>query len=251
MVDKYFNRLDGRRAWRIERLFQIDGYKNFFCFYLRRLYYRFSPVLNKLNFDKYDWNETPVKIQDNTLYEGFFQSELFFIDSAALIKSHFSIKHQYTGQFIAKFGELYRDKTIIAVHIRQTDYKNLQHKLLGSEDITLPVRYYKKVIDKYAGKNVHFIFISDDVDFVTHNFSDVPNKTVAAGTEIIDIQHLINADICVISNSSYGRWGAWLNAKKNKTVYCPKYYMGYHLKKEIPVNIYPPDWIQVDYDHYL
>lgn len=248
-VDKYFKNLDGRKKNFIGSLFLIDGYKNLFSFYLRKFYYKNSSTLKNLAIDKYAWNETPVRIQDNTLYQGFFQSELFFNDAKTSVKNNFSIKNKYTEQFNNKFGGLYRNKTIVTIHIRQTDYKNLKHTLLGSEDITLPVSYYKKVIEAYVGKNVHFIFISDDVGFVTDNFSDIPNKSISGDTEIIDLQHLINADVCVISNSSYGWWGAWLNSKKDKIVYCPKYYMGYHLKKEIPDNIYPADWIQVDYDY--
>jgi hypothetical protein len=248
-VDKYFKPLDSRKKNIIGSLFLIDGYKNLFSFYLRKFYYNNSPILKNLAIDKYAWNETPVSIRDWTLYQGFFQSEQFFYDAKDLIKANFIIKENFTEEFNRKFGELYRGQTIIAVHIRQTDYKNLQHTQLGSEDITLPIRYYKKIIAGYNGKNVHFIFVSDDVTFVTDNFSDIPNKTISGDTEIIDLQHLMNADVCVISNSSYGWWGAWLNSKKDKIVYCPKYYMGYHLKKEIPDNIYPADWIQVDYDY--
>jgi hypothetical protein len=62
----------------------------------------------------------------------------------------------------------------------------------------------------------------------------------------MDFQHLLNADVCIISNSTFSWWGAWLNNKPTKVIYAPKYFMGWRIKKEIPDHIYPIDWTLID-----
>src|SRR6185437_1262468 len=238
-VDKYFERLDAQSQNIITNLFAIKGYKNIFSFYLRRIYYDYSRWFYNLFFDNYEWDNQSAEIQNRTLYLGYFQSELFFKPFNELIKNKFVLKNKYIEEFRAKYHKFYQDKTTITIHIRQTDYKNLQHLNLGAADLTLPVNYYQKVISIYDQEDINFIFISDDVAFVEDNFKHIKNKIIPAGTEIMDFQHLLNSDICILSNSTFSWWGAWLNKKKNKVVYCPRYYMGYHLKKEFPDHIYP------------
>ena len=57
-------------------------------------------------------------------------------------------------------------------------------------------------------------------------------------SEIVDFQLLMNADICVISNSTFAWWGAYLNRKVHKMVMAPKYFLGFHDGKEFPNGIY-------------
>jgi hypothetical protein len=114
--------------------------------------------------------------------------------------------------------------------------------------LTLPLSYYQNTLTALKRKNLHYIFISDDIAFIEENFADIEPKTISKESEIYDFQHLLNSNICVISNSTFSWWGAWLNTRSDKIIYCPKYYLGYHLKKQIPENIYPQEWRQIEFD---
>lgn len=249
VADKYFAGVTGKSHPAVARLFRIRGFKNIFSFHLRRLYYKYPVLIRKLPVVAYDYlsayNE--ITLQNNVLYEGFFQSELFFKDIENLIRKKFTLKKKVTDQFRNKYSGLYQNNPVVTVHIRRTDYQNLPHLNLGGDDLTLPLEYYKKAMSKFADKNAHFIFVSDDAAFVDENFKEIKNKTISTDTEIMDFQHLLNADGCIISNSTFSWWGAWLNAKPGKIIYAPKYFMGWRIRKETPADIFPHDWILVDF----
>ncbi len=249
IAGKYFKNLTPKGSTFIINLFGITGFKNFFSFYLCRFYYDYVAKLYKLSTEKYDFNVplTAITLRDSVLYEGYFQSQLFFKSAENSIRNKFTLKKKITEQFRLKYGLLYQNNSIVTVHIRRTDYQDLRHLNLGGDDLSLPLKYYKKAIANYDGQNIHFVFISDELDFVKQHFEEISNKTIAAETEIMDFQHLLNADGCIISNSTFSWWGAWLNNKPDKIIYAPKYFMGWRIKKETPWEIYPKEWIQIDF----
>ncbi|MES2377392.1 MAG: alpha-1,2-fucosyltransferase [Bacteroidota bacterium] len=245
---KYFNNLN-KTASPVEGLFRIKGFKNIFSFHLRRLYYRLALHLFKLTTVVYDGLILPAEIkpENNTMYQGFFQSELFFAPFKNEIRNNLTLKSKFINEFKLRYGKLYQNNQIVTVHIRRTDYLHLGHLNLGGNDLSLPIGYYKKAIENFSGQNVTFVFISDDVPFVEENFKHVTSKIISTDTEIMDFQHLINADACIISNSTFSWWGAWLNNKPNKKVFAPKYAMGWRIKQDYPKNMYPTDWEIVDF----
>ncbi|SHN24128.1 alpha-1,2-fucosyltransferase [Mucilaginibacter sp. OK098] len=248
-VERYFNNIVARPNKALTQLFKIKGFKNIFSFHLRRAYYKYLAKVNKLAVYEYDYNGTAAEItlQNNILYFGFYQSESFFDSIKETIKNGFTIKNVFIEAFNLKYSSLYQHKKIVTVHIRRTDYQSLEHLNLGAGDLSLPKAYYEKALAKFEGQNVHFVFISDDRDFVNQNFKEVNNKTISADSEIMDFQHLLNADACIISNSTFSWWGAWLNNKPGKTIYAPRYFLGWRIKLETPREIYPGNWTLIDF----
>jgi hypothetical protein len=227
-----------------------EGGKDKLSFHLRRNVAKFLSYFYKLKTKAYEFdsNEADVEFEDKSLYIGYFQSLLFMSPYENPIRRNLVLKKKISDEFDKHYRSLYQQKTVVTIHIRRTDYKVLGHLNLGSDDLSLPLKYYQNAISSLKDANLHYIFISDDIGFVEDNFASVEPKIISKESDIFDFQHLVNADICIISNSTFSWWGAWLNAKKNKIVYCPKYYLGHHLKKQIPQNIYPKEWRQIDFD---
>jgi len=257
VVDKYFAGIKGKSGINslatrgVSRVFRIKGFKNIFSFYLRRFFYRGFALVTGFPLMEYDYQARveETSVQDNCIYHGYFQSEKFFKAFEGLIRERFVLKDLYINRFQQKFGGFYKENRVVTIHIRRTDYQNLGHLELGSKDLSLPLNYYKNAISKFDGQNVQFVFISDDRNFVVENFKEIPNKTISEDDEITDFQHLLNADACIISNSTFSWWGAWLNEKRGKLIYAPRYFMGWRVKEETPAGIYPDDWNLIDFSY--
>jgi hypothetical protein len=185
-------------------------------------------------------------IVDNALYEGFFQSDNY-LPPEDLLKKYFKIKPKFIRKFERKYINIFNDFKTVVVHIRRTDYLDLGSDEFGGHDLSLPFSYYQGCLDGIKNIEKHKIFfISDEIDFVKKNIEHKGNYFFESNDEIIDLQLLINADILILSNSSFSWWGAYLNCKKDKIVFAPKYWLGYKVKKEYPTGINVESWIQIE-----
>jgi hypothetical protein len=217
-----------------DKIFSINGYKNIFRIHAKKAFYQ---ALNKLAFGKRiveassteGAQATLSQLKNYHLYKGFFQSENYFSDYKIEIRALFRIKAEHITAFEQINNKLDRSQKKAVIHIRRSDYIDL--------NLTLPVTYYKKAIESIAEENMEYIFISDDPSFVESEFAGIANKYVSTHSEIIDLQFLINADVCILSNSSFSWWGAWLNTKENKRILAPKYWLGFNEKKEYPAGV--------------
>jgi hypothetical protein len=190
-------------------------------------------------------NDTPVnevfkQVKNHHMYKGHFQSESYFKDFKEEIRKLYSIKKQHAAAFEPVIKQFSSSKKKLVIHVRRSDYIGL--------DLSLPVSYYKKAIEMVNDADVIYIFISDDPVFIEAEFAYLPNKYISSHDEITDLQFLIHADICILSNSSFSWWGAWLNSNKNKQVFAPKYWLGFKNEREYPQGIgdyVEFNWVQV------
>ena len=184
--------------------------------------------------------------KNNTLYQGFFQSEKYFESYKKDIQKLFEIRQKYKIQFLKNKKYLF-DKKCIVVHLRRADYLKFGDEKLGGIDITLPTSYYKKCLDMINNiNNYNVIFVSDDIDFAKKEFGFQKNYFFESNDEITDLQILLNANILIIANSTFSWWGAWLNEKKTKIVYAPNYFLGFKVKKFYPAGIKINHWNWID-----
>lgn len=223
-------------------LFSIRGFKGFFSVRLKLKFYR---LLHKQLLSR---NETVISnyetvsdsfklLRDNILYVGFFQSEDYFKEIEGEIRKLYSVKKHFVDAFEKIEKRLDKPGKRVVVHVRRSDYIDL--------DWSLPLIYYKKAIESADTTGAHFVFISDDPSFVEREFSYIPDKYISTHNEITDLQFLMSADICILSNSSFSWWGAWLNKKVSKKIIAPKFWLGYGKEKEYPVGITQPGWIML------
>lgn len=222
-------------------LFKVKGFKNLFTYHLRIKFYNMLVSIFKLKQIAISDTETPEneikKVNDMAFYIGYFQSEKYFIDCKKQIIKKFEIKSNFVKSFNEHFAKMGIRSNYVVVHIRRSDYVSLGH--------ALPMSYFHKAIASITNENCFYVFISDDYDCVVNEFAYLENKYISRQTEIIDFQFLLNAQICIISNSTFSWWGSYLN-KNNPKVICPKYWIGQKDKIEYPRDIIPPNWIKID-----
>jgi hypothetical protein len=233
LLDKYFNIEKDFCSFFDSHIFSIKGVKLFFSHYLRWAFYyvlRHTIVSKQVLFD----NNEPAsanlaKIKNNRIYIGHFQSAEYFIDYQQDIKQLFSIKTNHQLRFENIFKSFPKAKKYVTIHLRRGDYVDLNW--------VLSLSYYHNAIKQVHHQDNYYIFISDDVDFIKNEFNYLNDKFISHYDEIIDLQFLTHADVCILSNSSFSWWGAWLNNNPNKIVYAPEYWLGFKKGQDYPAEI--------------
>jgi len=234
LPEKYFNVQNDPLFLLDKWIFSINGFKNIFRIHLKKAFYKILEgavfgekriLIDNKQSAEYGLN----KVSNGYIYQGNFQSEKYFADCKEDIKSLFTVKKSY----VDLFAELNKNTPLqgkkIVVHVRRGDYLDL--------NIAIPLAYYKNVLNMIDNKDVSYVFISDDIKLIEKEFDHIENKYILNNSEIIDLQFLMNADVCVLSNSSFSWWGAWLNNRPDKVIYAPKYWIGFNKGQEYPVGI--------------
>lgn len=191
-------------------------------------------------------NEAQKQFVNAAYYDGFFQSEFFFENIKDLLGQKLILRKEYREKFENKYGQLFIDNKIIAIHCRLGDYLNWGSEELGGKNLTLPKNYYINSLKKINKvENYKIIIVTDDVENIKDKFDFIQNKMIISEEEIVDFQILQNSNKLIVSNSSFSWWAAYLN-NKSATVYAPEYWLGFKVKKEYPDSIIPQSWIKIN-----
>ena len=127
----------------------------------------------------------------------------------------------------------------MAIHFRFGDYLTYGNETLGGTNIVLPEQYYLNAINHIKNISEYkVVVVTDDVDNFGERLSIIKDKIIVSESEIMDFQILLNADLLIISNSTFSWWAAYLNKKQPK-VFAPEFWMGFKVKKEFPFAIVP------------
>ena len=129
---------------------------------------------------------------------------------------------------------------LVAIHIRQNDYKEINQYLSDS--------YYKKSIDDLLklNKNLLFDVFTDDKNFVPNsNIFKRLNHVYYPDKNIKPIE--VFRDMCryknyIIANSSFSALAAYLSDSDDKTVFYPN---PWWRSSEIQIRNIPASWIHV------
>lgn len=175
----------------------------------------------------------------------YAQSESFFKHSVA--KDKFKFRKELLSEVEKTIGEI-NDQELAFVHIRRGDY--LSHNVFGIEGgISLPVEYYWEGIKSIQSKvkDVYFVFLTDDIDFVEINFKELKNKIISKNSANVDFCLMTSCQHGILSCSSFSWWGAFLaNRSTSNLFYYPKYWMGWRARKEYQFSGSPAFGIPIE-----
>lgn len=168
-----------------------------------------------------------IKPEDNTIYDGYFQSERYFNRAETL-------KLFEPANFIVEEVEKWSVKDTCSIHIRRGDYIN-KYKDTYEEP---GMEYYLEAI-KYINAKQYYIF-SDDLPWCVDNFSESHFIYVGCLPDYMILFLMSRCKYNIIANSSFSWWGAYLNQNPDKKVIAPsKWYKGY---KYSAMDIYCDNW---------
>lgn len=186
-----------------------------------------------------DFTYREVPLIDNTLYEGYFQSEKYFNDFN--IKDFFKFKNNLLLDVTNKYG-IERDKKYTSLHCRfggDRDNESTQHyhKNVSKE-------FYLKSLSYIPENDVKFI-ISDNVPLSKQIFDgEIDNVIYVDETmeKSFILMSLCNYNI--IGNSTFSWWSSYLNLNNETITIAPKSeWFGPGYRGVVLDDLFPKRWI--------
>ncbi len=182
-----------------------------------------------------------TKLKPKAYFDGFWQTEKYFLDIEDIIRKDFTFKHE-PDEANRKMLEQITSANSAAIHIRHGDNAT---KIAAHHGV-LPLEYYYDSIDQLAKliDNPFFYIFSDDINWAEDNLKlNYPAVFVSHNGEEKHIEDLRLMSACkhhIIGNSTFSWWGAWLGQKPGQKVFAPS---RYHMNVNITMNdYYPSHW---------
>ena len=189
-----------------------------------------------------------IKRRKGSAYlNGFFQTERYFDDFADEIRSVFALKDPIGIEASSLMDKVNDSPSSVSLHIRRADYAN--DKATNNIFATFTSAYYFDALKYIAARStgpLRVFFFSDDIEWVKENIKVPYESTYVSSPNITDHEEIALMSACrhnVISNSTFGWWGAWLNRNEGKIVVAPKRWV---TKRSFAYrNIVPSSWIRL------
>jgi hypothetical protein len=171
---------------------------------------------------KISFSNKYLNCSKNCYFIGYWQSEKYFHDIQDVIRNDFIIRSEVDKNLAQKIS----DTESVCIHVRRGDFVN--NPVANMYHGVCDKQYYYNAMDNIRQKidapNI-FIF-SDDITWCQENLQfDDPTTFISHDlAEKKFDQDLKLMSLCknfVISNSSFGWWGAWLSKYPNKIVIAP------------------------------
>lgn len=217
----------------------IKKYKNHLII---KALYRRSTIHNEPHFHQ---DPDLLKLPDNTVLNGYFQSEQYFADIRDILLQDFCWQKAPTGKNRALASVLNTDKNSVSLHVRRGDYvtnKNASsfHGLTGLNYYKSATRYLQKQI-----KVSNYYIFSDDPAWCKAHLKLAHQTTYVDwntdGAEDMRLMSMCQHNI--IANSSFSWWGAWLNQNPAKIVIAPQQWFA-HLDSNTK-DVIPDSWQKI------
>ncbi len=189
------------------------------------------------------WPEVIHTPRDSYL-TGYWQSEKYFKDNAASIRSDFTFRlplDTRNRELAATIDQV----DAVSLHIRRGDYAN-NSKTYAKHGLC-SLDYYHAAV-KYVAERVEspqFFVFSDDMTWVRENLKiNFPCQFVEHNqgeNSYIDMQLMSLCKHHIIANSSFSWWGAWLNPSLTKIVIAPQKWFASDTAVD---DLFPQEWVR-------
>jgi hypothetical protein len=178
---------------------------------------------------KLPFHYEPIKFENYTLYDGFFQSAKYFDHNRKYILNLFE-PSAHVKNALKKYNNLLIGITC-SIHVRRGDY--LKFGLHVSREMD----YYNKCIER-VGKVDKYLIFSDDINWCKTKFKGDQYIFIENEKDYVEIFLQSKCTHNIISSSSFSWWGAYLNQGINKKIIGPKQWFSWNK----PNNIIPEEW---------
>ena len=186
---------------------------------------------------KFPFEYLKYTVNDNSIIDGFFQSEKYFKHHRKEIIELFKIPKEIKEIINDKYSDLLETKTT-ALHVRRGDY--VTHP---NHHPVQTIEYYNKAVE-LIGKDTTIVVFSDDIEWCKKNFNIDNIIYIEDEKDYIELYLMSLCDNNIISNSSFSWWGAWLNTNEDKKVIAPNKWFGSAINENTD-DIIPEGWVKI------
>ncbi|MFK7736023.1 MAG: alpha-1,2-fucosyltransferase [Pirellulaceae bacterium] len=183
----------------------------------------FSRPLARCKEKSFGFDQRYLRTRDRKYLVGYWQSEQFFPGMRAQLIREFTPRS--VSNVSRKLADEMEGSESIALHVRRGDY--LSNSGAARLYVNLSLDYYRRCYaDWRVGKREPRVYVfSNDQDWCRGNLHlDAPIHYVdhnSGETAHEDMWLMSRASCCVIANSTFSWWAAWLNERPQKVVYAP------------------------------
>lgn len=180
---------------------------------------------------------------------GRWQGYHYFRPVENVIRNLYSPDRLPVNDYSRSILESFSERITVAVHVRRGDYAH--HPIYAHMLGALDVYYYNESMNKIASEldtnRLTFLLISDDLEWcrkhITSSFDlHFVNQEGRQYPSLSDLWLLTQTDHCIISNSTFGWWGAYLGANE-RMVLAPKTWA--RDPTQSPARILLSNWVSV------
>jgi hypothetical protein len=189
------------------------------------------------------------KVSRHCILAGCWQSEKYFIDIEYRLRREFTPRLPLSAHADAMAKLIGQTEQSVFLHVRRGDH------LLSETLEAYTLDYYQKAIS-YVEQHVHqpwFFLFSDEPEWARRHLAvhdrftlvtrpELPNDS-STGYEHEDVWLMSLCRHGIISNSTFGWWGAWLNSAKERIVVAPA---GWKKKPVYDSRTFIPErWVRI------
>jgi hypothetical protein len=176
--------------------------------------------------------------ENNCFIDGFFQSEKYFKQDRSEILNLFEPTDSLVKEIDINLNKLPPKFNVI--HVRLGDYLNK-----SDVHFNLPFSYFYESIDKLNSPYPYIIF-SDTIEICKKHFIGNQFLFLQGLKDYVELFLMSKGQNFIISNSTFGWWGAWLNDNENKRVLGPTKWFGPEWADTYTKDIIPDNWEKVE-----
>ncbi|MCE0499389.1 MAG: hypothetical protein LV481_15720, partial [Methylacidiphilales bacterium] len=191
------SRLRDYSAYGLDSLFELGGDTSA-ANALRKLRFKLASLMRRPVEKRWlDFNDgryaSPEKVladlSDHAFYRGYFQSSRYFTGCETEVKNLFRVKEPLRHRFERRYADYLRGAPLGILHLRG--------KFHGAwERVRLPWSYFENCLERVPDReNYRWLVLTDDVDYVRHNFPEACKMEIASGEVIDDFQLMSRATI--------------------------------------------------------
>lgn len=209
------------------------------CFNINLKY--FGKIKTNYRFDEkqFHFDSTVFNVSDNIDFNGYFQSEKYFLHVKDDLLNELKIKPEILN--IAQKILPSNDKELVSIHIRRGDYV-----LLPNHYPNITPEYVENVINTHFNNSkYHFCVFSDDINWCKNIWGNRENFTIFYGADqFVDFAGISLCQHHIISNSTFSWWASYISSHKNKIIIMPEKWFGHAIQHNVH-DIYPEGVIKM------
>lgn len=174
---------------------------------------------------RFEYTDDLLRQPPNTVLVGFWQSERYFRRIRNTLIREIVPRRPLTGRALEMAERIAGSSNAVGVQVRRGDY--VSNPSAASVHGACPPQYYRAAAKTIlAGlRDPRFFVFSDEPDWCRRHL-DLPGRIEVVSDQgvddpVVDLALMARCRHHIISNSTFGWWGAWLAQASDRTVICP------------------------------